>query len=67
MTFSYLLAIFLVILGLIGLRYSYMSSTLVDSFDQAIVVETPGTSPIWISSNIGQFSDPNMLPGGLID
>lgn len=64
-TFSYFLATFLVVLGLVGLRYSYMSSTMVSDCNQPIMIETQtmGTSPIWISTNVPNFADQDLLPG----
>lgn len=40
-----------------------MSATMVNDCNQPIVVESPGTSPIWLSTNIQQFSDQDFLPG----
>lgn len=64
-SFSYFLATFLVLVGLIGLRYSYMSSSssVVDNNDQPIIIESPGTSPLWLTTNMPHFSDRDLLPG----
>jgi hypothetical protein len=40
-----------------------MSATVVSDCNQPIVVESPGTSPIWLSTNIQQFPDQDFLPG----
>jgi hypothetical protein len=40
-----------------------MSSSMVNNCNQPIVVETPGTSPIWISTNMTQFGEQELLPG----
>ncbi|KAI6176562.1 hypothetical protein M3Y97_00811600 [Aphelenchoides bicaudatus] len=63
-SFSYFLASFLVLIGLIGLRYSYISANTVNECS-AIVIESPNTSPIWLSTNIQQFADQDLLPGAV--
>lgn len=63
---NYFVATSLILLGMIGLRYNYMSSTTADSdSSEPVAIENatiPNLRPIWVS-NITPFRRNNLLPG----